>query len=107
MLKLIMVCVTIIIVVSILSKKEKVEDIHKDKIMYDKNAIINKQTKEKIEKMNKEMKDRTCPKCNKYNHNNYDGRETEKQGIVEIYFACFECKECGATWKIKTGVGQR
>jgi RNase P subunit RPR2 len=107
MLKLLIVCVTIIVVIEILSKKEKVEDIHKDKIMYDKNVVINKRTKEQIEKMNKEMKDRTCPKCNKYNPNNYDGRETEKQGIVEIYYVCFECKECGATWKIKTGVGQR
>ena len=107
MLKLLIVCVTIIVVIDILSKKEKVEDIHKDKIMYDKNAIINKRKKEEIEKMNKDIKDRTCPNCNKYNRNNYDGHETEKQGIVEIYYDCFECKECGATWKIKTGVGQR
>ena len=107
MLKLVIVCVTIIVVANILSKKEKVEDIHKDKITYDKNAIINKQTKEKIEKMNKEIKDHTCPKCNKYNPNNYDWHETERQGIFETYYDCFECKECGATWKIKTGVGQR
>ena len=101
MLKLIIVCVTIIVVINILSKKEKVEDIHKDKIIYDKDAIINKRTKEKIEKMHKEMKDRTCPNCNKYNPNNFDYNETFKKGRgISPDYNCYECRECGATWKI-------
>ena len=101
MLKLIIVCITIIIVVRILFKKEKVEDIHKGKIMYDKKAIVDEREKERIEAKKKERREHTCPKCNKYNPQNFDYNETYK-GIRDCSpdYNCYECRECGATWKI-------
>lgn len=108
MLKLLIVCVTVIIVVKILTKKEKVDDIHKNKVIYDKSAIEKKYNEERVKKMDKEIKDRTCPNCNKYNPYNYHSHSAEKlNNQTEAYYDYFECKECGTSWKIKTGIGSR